>query len=104
MAAIMKLLLDALFAIAEVDDGSQNIQNESINLPAQARVSFDQRVSVILIPQASEYKKAGCDLWWTTAEYHLFKEEFLQEIRLTMEKNPELENERDAMKKICRSP
>lgn len=45
-------------------------------------VSFNNRVTVVLIPQRKEIKAAGCDLWWSRGDYSAFQQSAHSEIRL----------------------
>lgn len=45
-------------------------------------VSFNTRVTVVLIPERREIKEAQCDLWWTRSEFSSFQQAAHNEIRL----------------------
>jgi len=46
------------------------------------KVHFYKEVSVILIPQRSEFLRAGLadELWWNSSDYHSFKTIAIKEI------------------------
>jgi hypothetical protein len=45
-------------------------------------VSFNTRVTVVLIPERKELKEANCDLWWNREEFFGFQQSAHSEIRL----------------------
>lgn len=45
-------------------------------------VSFNTRVTVVLIPERREIKEAQCDLWWTRSDFSSFQQSAHNEIRL----------------------
>lgn len=45
-------------------------------------VSFNSRVTVVLIPERREIKEAQCDLWWTRSDFSSFQQAAHNEIRL----------------------
>lgn len=45
-------------------------------------VSFCGSVSVVLIPERSEYKIANCDLWWNREDYFSFHQSAFSELKL----------------------
>jgi hypothetical protein len=61
--------------------------------PAKRRVSFHPKIKVILVPTASEYHDAGCDLWWNESDYVSMREDFRQEIGLALRNDPSLNND-----------
>jgi hypothetical protein len=46
------------------------------------KISFNSRVTVVLIPERREIKDAGCDLWWARNDYSTFQQSAQSEIRL----------------------
>ena len=69
-----------------VDDlGLQTISEKSplSNNKKKKKVKFDTSVRVVLIPTVEEYKKAelGHLLWWDSADYIVFKESALEELK-----------------------
>lgn len=46
------------------------------------KISFNSRVTVVLIPERKEIKAAGCDLWWNRNDYTSFQQSAQSEIRL----------------------
>ena len=45
-------------------------------------VSFNTRVTVVLIPERREIREANCDLWWARGDYCTFQQSAHSEIRL----------------------
>lgn len=45
-------------------------------------VSFNTRVTVVLIPERREIKEAQCDLWWSRSDFSSFQQSAHNEIRL----------------------
>jgi len=45
-------------------------------------VSFNTRVTVVLIPERKEIMEAQCDLWWSRGDYGAFQQSAHSEIRL----------------------
>ena len=104
MAHIVNVVLGAFFKVSDKEDVRSICAIQQVNAEKNSktsRVSFNQKVSVVLIPQGVEYKRAGCDLWWATPDYDLFKKDLLQEIRHAMEKDPTLLTEHDTIKRLC---
>jgi len=46
------------------------------------KVSFNNRVTVVLIPERKEIKEAKCDLWWNRNDFVSFQQSAHSEIRL----------------------
>jgi hypothetical protein len=44
------------------------------------RLSFNNQVSVVLVPSIKDYKEAGCDLWLTHADYHRYRNAYASEL------------------------
>ena len=65
------------------------------------RLSFCERVSVVLIPQSVEYRRAGCDLWWNSDDYIRFREDFIDEMNQCIATDPSILTMQEALKKIC---
>jgi hypothetical protein len=68
------------------------------------RVHFHERILVVTIPSLEEYRKCGCDLWWTSEEMKATRKRFHKEIIYEMQIDPSLRNVYDTIKKLCRSP
>lgn len=74
----------------------------SYSLYAQGRtITFNNRVSVILVPTSAEYLKAGCDLWWSNRDLVRFKFDFLTEIRHLLSQDSSITSIQDAMRTLC---
>lgn len=57
--------------------------NDKIEGPEQKRcVSFNTRVTVVLIPERKEILEAQCDLWWSRSDYSSFQQSAHSKIRL----------------------
>jgi hypothetical protein len=56
--------------------------NTSTETKAAPKVSFNNRVTVVLIPERKEIKEAQCDLWWGRNDFSAFQQSAHSEIRL----------------------
>ena len=56
------------------------------------KVCFNQKIKVILVPTASEYIQAGCDLWWSQDEFDRIRDDFRREVEMALREDPSLEN------------
>lgn len=63
------------------------------------KIKFSPSVRVVLIPTAIEYEEANiCDLiWWKDADYRLFKQDAVQELKSFLIERPDL-NAKEAIK------
>lgn len=58
-----------------IHDKTEGIENKRA-------VSFNTRVTVVLIPERREIREANCDLWWARGDYCTFQQSAHSEIRL----------------------
>lgn len=58
------------------------INEKTEELEQKRAVSFNTRVTVVLIPERKEIREAQCDLWWSMGEYCTFQQSAHSEIRL----------------------
>lgn len=56
------------------------------------KVSFQNKIKVILVPTVAEYHRAGCDLWWGEADYAAMRESFRAEIETALREDSSLQN------------
>lgn len=58
------------------------IKERSDEVEQKRGVSFNTRVTVVLIPERKEITEAQCDLWWNRSDYSSFQQSAHSEIRL----------------------
>lgn len=56
--------------------------NSAAETKLSRKVSFNTRVTVVLIPERKEIKEAQCDLWWGRNDFSAFQQSAHSEIRL----------------------
>ena len=69
-----------------------SVPETEVKVPKKS-VRFHNKIKVILVPMASEYHDAGCDLWWKDNDYVKMREDFRAEIDLALKCDESLHND-----------
>lgn len=86
------------------------IVNESPSAPEPAaagddeikrRISFHNKIAVVLIPKADEYFEAGCDLWWNEDDYEVMREDLKEDIEVILRDSDDSLSLSEAIRELC---
>jgi hypothetical protein len=94
----MKNVTDDDMNCALQDDMSLIRGSDELLATRKKSLTFDRRVSVILIPSLAEYRAAGCDLWFSQEDVERSRGESRREIQYVLQNSPFIQDVATAMR------